>query len=304
VASEIILDATKRVKAKKPLIVSMGDVAGSGGYYVACGSDTIFADECTITGSIGVVAGKLATREMFGKVGITWKEYSRGANAALLSSSNAFTDVERKKLQGWMDDIYGVFKLHVTTIRGSRLKKPIDDLAGGRVYTGKQALDLGLIDKLGTLDDAVKFAAKEAKLDKYELRVVPEPKSFIEQILESSEGKDEDTVRLAAAPFQTGASASLLDSARPPPQRRGPAGTGAARHPQPRRRRVDDAGGAGALGNGLVPRPEGPAVNSPDCKVGYPKNTTSSVGPKGRHLALVVPALRALRSNNTSLPPT
>ncbi|HZN35289.1 MAG TPA: signal peptide peptidase SppA, partial [Pirellulaceae bacterium] len=215
VASEIILDATKRVKAKKPLVVSMGSVAGSGGYYVACGSDTIFADECTITGSIGVVAGKLATQEMFGKVGVTWKEYNRGANAALLSSSNVFTEAERKKLQGWMDDIYGVFKGHVTAIRGSKLKKPIDDLAGGRVYTGKQALELGLVDKLGTLDDAVKFVAKEAKLDKYELRIVPEPKSFIEQILESSSGdKDEDTVGIGAAPFSTG-SASLLDSALP-----------------------------------------------------------------------------------------
>ncbi len=197
VASEIILDATKRVKAKKPLVVSIGDVAGSGGYYVACGADTIFADECTITGSIGVVAGKLATKETFGKVGITWTEYNRGANAALLSSSQTFSDVERKKLQGWMDDIYGVFKGHVTAIRGNRLKKPIDEIAGGRVYTGKQALSLGLVDRLGTLDDAVKAAAKEAKLDTYELRVVPEPKNFIEQLLESSGEKDEDQVSLA-----------------------------------------------------------------------------------------------------------
>jgi len=200
VASEIILDATKRMKAKKPLVVSMGEVAGSGGYYVACGSDTIFADECTITGSIGVVAGKLATQETFGKVGITWKEYNRGANAALLSSSSVFSDAQRKKLQSWMDDIYGVFKGHVTAIRGGKLKKPIDELAGGRVYTGHQALDLGLVDQLGTLDDAVKFAAKQAELDKYELRVVPEPKNFIEQLLDSSGEKDEDQVSLAAGP--------------------------------------------------------------------------------------------------------
>ena len=85
-----------------------------------------------------------------------------------------------------MDDIYGVFKGHVTAIRGSKLKKPIDDLAGGRVYTGKQALDLGLVDKIGTLDDAVKFAAKEAKIDKYELRVVPEPKNFLDLLLDSA----------------------------------------------------------------------------------------------------------------------
>src|SRR6185436_17913628 len=77
-ASEIILNATKRLKSKKPLVVSMGNVAGSGGYYVACGSDIIFADESTITGSIGVVGGKLATGEMWDKAGIQWKGYQRG----------------------------------------------------------------------------------------------------------------------------------------------------------------------------------------------------------------------------------
>jgi protease IV len=195
VASEIILDATKRVKAKKPLVVSMGDVAGSGGYYVACGSDTIFADESTITASIGVVVGKLATTDMWGKVGITWKEFTRGANAGLLSSSQTFTADQRKTVQAWMDEVYGEFKGHVTAIRGNRLKKPIDDLAGGRVFTGRQALDLGLVDKIGTLTDAVKFAAQEAKIDKYEIRVVPEPKNVLETLLEGASGnKGEDDV--------------------------------------------------------------------------------------------------------------
>jgi protease-4 len=198
VASEIILDATRRVKAKKPLVVSMGDVAGSGGYYVACASDTIFADESTITGSIGVVAGKLATTEMWGKVGITFKEFKRGANAGLLTSSEPFTPGQRQALQTWMDEVYGVFKGHVTTIRGNRLKKPIDDLAGGRVYTGRQAFDLGLVDKLGTLADAVKFAANQAKIEKYEIRVVPEPKNLLEALLEGASGeKDEDHVSFA-----------------------------------------------------------------------------------------------------------
>ena len=148
-ASEIILNATKRVKAKKPLVVSMGNVAGSGGYYVACGADTIFADATTITGSIGVVGGKLATTEMWNKIGINWKEYNRGDHAALLASSGIFTPEQRKIVQSWMDEIYGVFKSHVTEIRGSRLKKPLDDIAGGRVYMGQQALELGLVDKIG-----------------------------------------------------------------------------------------------------------------------------------------------------------
>jgi protease-4 len=216
VASEVILHATERVKAKKPLVVSMSNVAGSGGYYVACGSDTIFADEGTITGSIGVVAGKLATRDMFNKLGITWKEYTRGENAGLLSTDHPFTDEERQKMQSWMDEIYEVFKKHVTDIRGKRLKKPIDELAGGRVYTGRQALDLGLVDKIGTLEDAVKFAAKEAKLEKYELRVVPEPKSFIDLLLEGTSGdSDDDNVALGALPGKAGLKPQLLDAALP-----------------------------------------------------------------------------------------
>jgi protease IV len=183
-ASDVILDATRRVKARKPLVVSMGPVAASGGYYVTCAAETIFADEATITGSIGVVGGKLATTDMWNKIGIKFKSYERGKQAGLLSSATVFNPGQRVHMQAWMDEIYGVFKNHVTTARGKKLKKPIDELAGGRVYTGRQALELGLVDKIGTLDDAVKFAAREAKLDKYELRVVPEPKNFLEQLLE------------------------------------------------------------------------------------------------------------------------
>ena len=198
-ASEIILDATKRLKAKKPLVVSMGDVAGSGGYYVACCAETIFADATTLTGSIGVLGGKLATTEMWKKIGVTFKEYKRGQNAGLLSTDDVFSESERARIKGFMDDAYAIFKKHVTDIRGSRLKKPIEDLAGGRVYTGKQALDLGLVDRLGTLNDAVEFAASEAKIKDYDVRVVPEPKNFIEQFLEGvSHNKDEPNhVRLA-----------------------------------------------------------------------------------------------------------
>ncbi|HEY1603583.1 MAG TPA: signal peptide peptidase SppA [Pirellulales bacterium] len=194
-ASDIILAAAKRVKAKKPLIVSMGNVAASGGYYVACGSDVVFADEGTITGSIGVIGGKLATTGLWDKVGINWKEYGRGANSGILSTAHPFTEPQRVRMQGWMDEIYGVFKNHVVAIRGSKLKKPIDELAGGRVYTGRQALDLGLVDRMGTLTDAIKLAAEQAKVDKYEVRVVPEPKSFLQTLLGSAMGEDDDEAK-------------------------------------------------------------------------------------------------------------
>ncbi|HEY7311083.1 MAG TPA: signal peptide peptidase SppA [Gemmataceae bacterium] len=218
VASEIILDATKRVKAKKPLVVSMGNIAGSGGYYVACGADTIFADESTITGSIGVVGGKLATNEMWKKVGVTFKPYQRGKNSAMLSSARTFTPEERKRMQGWMDEVYDVFKGHVVAIRGKRLKKPIDELAGGRVYTGRQALDLGLVDKIGTLRDAIDHVAAEAKLKDYEVRIVPEPKNALERLLEEAAGEQQEKPGLdAAGPRRplAGRSASLAARAMP-----------------------------------------------------------------------------------------
>ena len=189
-ASEIILDATRRVKAKKPFVVSMGNVAGSGGYYVACASDTIFADESTITASIGVVSGKLATAGLYEKLGITFKSYRRGQNSGMLASGDVFSPAERLKMRLFMDEIYNVFKGHVTAIRGSRLKKPIDDLAGGRVFTGKQALALGLVDRLGTLHDAIKFVAEQAKISDYEIRVVPKAKSFLEQLMEAGENDE------------------------------------------------------------------------------------------------------------------
>lgn len=192
VASEIILAATKRVKAKKPFVVSMGDVAGSGGYYVACGSDVIFADDATITGSIGVVGGKFATNPMWKKIGVTFKDYKRGANAGLLSSAEVFSPAEREKMQTWMNDVYEVFKGHVTAIRGDRLKKPLDQLAGGRVYTGKQALDFGLVDKIGTLQDAIRYVAEQAKLTDYDVRVVPKPKNLVERLVEEISGEKDD----------------------------------------------------------------------------------------------------------------
>ncbi|HUY36569.1 MAG TPA: signal peptide peptidase SppA [Pirellulales bacterium] len=214
-ASEIILDATRRVKAKKPLVVSMGDVAASGGYYVACGADTIFADEATITGSIGVVGGKLATAGAWQKLGITWKSHQRGAHASMLSSAEPFTPGQRRHMQAWMDEIYDVFKGHVVAIRGDRLTKPIDDLAGGRVYTGRQALELGLVDKIGALDDAVKFAAAEANLEKYDLRVVPEPKNFLETLLEQVTGETDDGQTVSLGARTSPGYASLVEAVRP-----------------------------------------------------------------------------------------
>ncbi len=211
VASEIILNATQKVKATKPFVVSMGDVAASGGYYVTCASDMVFADENTITGSIGVVGGKIVTTGMWKKIGVTFKSYNRGKNADILGTDKPWTDPERARVQAWMDDIYGVFKNHVTTARGNKLKKPIDALAGGRVYTGQQALELGLVDKIGTLEDAIQYVSAKAKITDYDIRVVPESKNFIEKFLEDSTGEKSEPRHLDARTR----SGSLVDLAMP-----------------------------------------------------------------------------------------
>lgn len=214
VASEIILNATKRVKAKKPFVVSMGSVAGSGGYYVSMGADTIFADATTITASIGVLGGKFATTDMWNKIGITWDSSRRGANAGLLSSDAVFTEAERQKMQSWMNDIYGVFKGHVVAARGAKLKKPIDELAAGRVFTGQQALELGLVDKIGTLQDAIQHVAEQAKVKDYEVRVYPEPRNFMEVLFEDMSDGDRDPNHLAL-PVLSPRASSILDLALP-----------------------------------------------------------------------------------------
>jgi protease IV len=162
-----------------------------------------------------VVGGKFVTNDMWNKVGITFKTYERGKNAGILATDNLWTDEERKKVESWMEDVYGTFKKHVTDSRGTKLKKPIDELAGGRVFTGKQALELGLIDKIGTLQDAVAFVAKEAKLpDDYDIRVVPQPKNFIEQLMEQGKGGGEDENHWVATPAIAD-QASLVDLAMP-----------------------------------------------------------------------------------------
>jgi len=192
-ASEIMLDASKRVAARKPLIASMGNVAASGGYYVTCGSHAIFADEATITASIGVIGGKLVTTGGWDKLGINWSAHKRGKMAAFFRSAAPFSDAERAKMRKYIDHIYDLFKDHVVASRGDKLKKPIDEMAGGRVYTGSQALALGLVDKIGGFEDAVKFAADEANISDYEIRVIPEPPSLLDLL--SGKIADDEFVR-------------------------------------------------------------------------------------------------------------
>jgi protease-4 len=188
-ASEVVLNATRQVQAQKPLIVSMANVAGSGGYYISCAADAIFANEVTITASIGVVGGKLVTTDMWNKLGVNWVGYKRGANADIFNSAKRFDDSQRQLLQRYMQEVYEVFTGHVAKGRGNKLAKPLDQMAGGRVYTGKQALDLGLVDHIGGLKEAIDYAASKASLKDYEVRVIPRPKDFFTMIMEQYSGQ-------------------------------------------------------------------------------------------------------------------
>lgn len=199
IASDVICEALVRCQQEKPVVVSMGNVAGSGGYYVACMAKTIFAEPTTITGSIGVVGGKMVTRGLWDWVGVTSHEYKRGARSDLLNGNRMFSDDERKVIRDMMLRVYGDFKGRVMIGRGDRIKQDLEQLAGGRVYTGKQALEIGLVDKLGGFWDAIRFAKEQAELDKFELKVFPEPKTFADILGEAMGREDEADVEAAVA---------------------------------------------------------------------------------------------------------
>jgi len=170
---------------KKPVVVSMGDVAASGGYYIAMGADRIFAEPGTITGSIGVVGGKLAIEKFMAKFGVTTSIVQRGKNSGVMSMTTPFNDSERAAMQKLMNDIYAQFTAKAAAGRKMDVAK-LEKLARGRIYTGLQAKEIGLIDEIGTLADAVAYAKKAAGLDpdkKLERLDLPRPTSPFEALL-------------------------------------------------------------------------------------------------------------------------
>lgn len=201
-ASDLMWHELGTLKGKKPFIVSMGDVAASGGYYIAMGADRIFAEPGTLTGSIGVVGGKLAFEKFYEKIGITTSVVQRGKNSGVLSMTMPFTDSEREAMQKMLNDIYGQFTQKAAAGRNMEVEK-LEKLARGRVYTGAQALPLKLVDELGTLSDAIAYAKKAAGLDpdqKLDRLDLPKPVSPFEQLFgpldPSSASADAATVRL------------------------------------------------------------------------------------------------------------
>jgi protease IV len=158
VASETIWREVCAVRgAGKPVVVSMGDVAASGGYYIACPADVIVALPSTLTGSIGVFGGKLVVRGLLDKIGLTTGTVSRGTRALMSSSRRGYGEDERDRLAVILDAIYDDFVAKVAAGRG-RPSAEIEGIARGRVWTGSDAMGIGLVDTLGGLRDAVRIA--------------------------------------------------------------------------------------------------------------------------------------------------
>jgi len=192
-ASDLIWNELKR--SKKPVIASMSDVAASGGYYISMSAKKIYAEPGTITGSIGVISGKLALRGLWDKAGIKTEVLARGANTGILSSEDPFTPSEKKRMTEMMQDIYDQFvdKAHEGRVKAGKkmTRDQLLKLAGGRIYTGRQAKELGIIDEVGTLEDAIAEAAKLGGLpaDKDpELLLLPKAKNPLEAMLGSALG--------------------------------------------------------------------------------------------------------------------
>jgi protease-4 len=205
-ASDLIWNELAR--SKKPVIASMSDVAASGGYYICMSAQKIYVEPGTLTGSIGVVGGKLALGGLYGKLGLTTDVLSRGANAGIFSTSRGFNSSEREAMTALMQDVYDQFldkALQGRKKAGKEMtREALVKIAGGRVWTGRQALDNGLVDAKGSLDDAVKEAAKLGKLPagkEPELLILPKPKSFLDTFLEKGADASEERFSLAILPL-------------------------------------------------------------------------------------------------------
>ncbi|RCH56422.1 signal peptide peptidase SppA [Mucilaginibacter hurinus] len=193
-ASDVIWREVLLTKKEKPVIVSMGDVAASGGYYIACAADSIFAQPNTITGSIGIFAVLPNMQKFFNeKLGVTFDNVKTGEYADLGDISRPLTPAERAILQGQVNTGYNVFTKVVAEGR-RKTQQYIDSIGQGRVWTGEQALKIGLVDRLGNINDAVKSAAKMAKLNNYKIVNYPEQESAFKQLGANFSAKIKNTM--------------------------------------------------------------------------------------------------------------
>lgn len=182
-ASENIWREITLTRKEKPVIISFGDVAASGGYYLSCNADSIFAEPGTITGSIGVFSVLPDLHNFFkDKLGVTFDGVKTAPEADALTVTKPLTPRQKILMQAEVDTIYHDFKSRVADGRNKTIEY-VDSIAQGRVWSGTRGLQLGLVDRIGNLQDAVNCAARMAKTNDYRLKEYPEPKGFLDQIL-------------------------------------------------------------------------------------------------------------------------
>lgn len=181
-ASDIILREVKLAAQEKPFIVSMGDVAASGGYYISCGADKIYCDPNTITGSIGVL-GMIPNLEetMKNKLGITFDYVKTNENSTMMTVNRPLTQYQKDKIKDWIEETYDTFVNHVAEGRDMTYQQ-VDDIGQGRVWIGADALEIGLVDQMGGMDMAIADAVQEAGLETWSIKEYPEQKDPIEEL--------------------------------------------------------------------------------------------------------------------------
>lgn len=172
VASDVIHRELSLLAKEKPVIVSMGDIAASGGYYIAAAAATVIAEGTSLTGSIGVIGGKLVVKRLFDRLGIARESVSLGANAGMFSPLRSFTEDERARHRAHLEHFYRARFLPVVAEGRKMTLEEADEVGRGRVWTGRQGRDVGLVDSLGGLHDAIELAHEQANLESARSRVV------------------------------------------------------------------------------------------------------------------------------------
>lgn len=194
-ASESIRQALKKLADKKPTVISMGEMAASGGYWVSCIEVPVFAEQGTITGSIGVFSLKLSFGSLFRRIGVHMETIALDSSASAFSPDRPWSDGDEAALQETIDDVYGRFLKLVSKSRKLTLEQ-VKPLAGGRVWSGSQAKLHGLVDELGGLDEALAMISKKSKLEKYKVIHRPEPASGLDLFQMLGE-HDEDEILMS-----------------------------------------------------------------------------------------------------------
>jgi protease-4 len=184
IASEVMWQGLRRVAEEKPVWVSVGTLAASGGYYTAVGGQKIYVNPSSIVGSIGVVGGKFSMGELYDKLHVNVVARSRGPRADLFSSTEPWSPDERAFVRAKMAETYDLF---TSRVESGRPDIKLDEAAEGRLFTGTRAIELGMADALGSLDTAITDLAAELGLDEFDVMSYPAPKS-LDEVLEEMLG--------------------------------------------------------------------------------------------------------------------